>query len=329
MYEEAVIAVVVPAYKEREHIAKVITTMPDFVDHIVVVDDCSPDDTSEVARATGDPRLIVIRREKNGGVGAAICTGHSAARELGADVNVVMAGDAQMDPAYLTDLLDPVVLKGYGFAKANRFYSMTSFAGMPRVRIFGSVMLSFATKFASGYWHLFDPQNGYTALHRDALDRLSLDRLAGGYSFENDLLIQLNILRVPACDVPVPAVYGTEVSGIKLHKVVPELTRLLVTGFWRRFFHKYVLWSFSPIALFMFTGLFLLLCSLVIGTWVVVHTLGTPVATTGSVLLAVTPFMLGVQLVLYAMLLDIQESPDTPMTASHLGSRDGTGRSRR
>jgi hypothetical protein len=195
---------------------------------------------------------------------------------------------------------------------------MSSFAGMPRIRIFGSVALSFATKFASGYWHLFDPQNGYTALHREALDRLSLDRLSGGYSFENDLLIQLNILRVPAIDVPIPAVYGAEISGIRLRKVIPELSRLLVTGFWRRFFYKYVLWSFSPIALFMLAGLGLLVISLAIGSWVVAHTLGPPVATTGSVLLAVTPFLLGVQLVLYALLLDIQESPDEPVTAATL-----------
>jgi hypothetical protein len=145
---------------------------------------------------------------------------------------------------------------------------------------------------------------------------LSLEKLAGGYSFENDLLIQLNILRVPAIDVPIPAVYGTEVSGIRLRKVVPELTRLLVMGFWRRFWFKYVLWSFSPIALFLLTGLCLLGFSLAMGAWVVVHTLGEPVATTGSVLLAVTPFLLGIQLILYAMMLDIQESPDEPVTSA-------------
>jgi glycosyltransferase involved in cell wall biosynthesis len=318
MYHDAVIAAVVPAYKERNHIADVIRTMPDYVDHIVVVDDCSPDDTAEVAEATGDPRLTVVRRETNGGVGAAITTGHRVARHDDVDVGPELAGDGQMDPTYLPHLLDPVVLGGYGFAKANRFFSMSSFAGMPRVRIFGSVVLSFATKLASGYWHLFDPQNGYTALHREALDRLSMERLAGGYSFENDLLIQLNILRVPAIDVPIPAVYGTEISGIRLRKVVPELSRLLFVGFWRRFFYKYVLWSFSPVALFMLSGLALLTVSLVVGTWVVAHTLGEPVATTGSVLLAVTPFLLGVQLVLYALMLDIQESPDEPVTAAGL-----------
>jgi hypothetical protein len=206
-----------------------------------------------------------------------------------------------------------VVLKGYGFAKANRFYSMTSFAGMPRVRIFGSVMLSFATKFASGYWHLFDPQNGYTAIHRDALERLSLERIALGYSFENDLLVHLNILRVPAIDVPIPALYGNEVSGIRLRRVIPEMTRLFVHGFWKRFFYKYVLWSFSPIALFLLGGLALTLFGLAVGGWVLAHTLGEPVASTGSVLLAVTPFLLGVNMLMYALMLDIQESPDTPI----------------
>jgi hypothetical protein len=121
-------------------------------------------------------------------------------------------------------------------------------------------------------------------------------------------------------------VYGTEISGIRLRKVVPELSRLLITGFWRRVFYKYVLWSFSPVALFMLAGMGLLAVSLVIGTWVVAHTLGEPVATTGSVLLAVTPFLLGVQFVLYALMLDIQESPDTPLSRSSMPPRSGKGR---
>jgi glycosyltransferase involved in cell wall biosynthesis len=318
MYCGAVIAVVVRAHNEHIHIADVIQTMPDIVDHIVVVDDGSDDDTSAVALSTGDARLVLLRHEGNLGVGAATVTGHRKARELSADVNVVMDGDGQMDPAYLAHLLEPVVQRGYGFAKANRFYSMSSFADMPRLRIFGNLVLSFATKFASGYWHLFDPQNGYTAIHREALDRLDLDRLARGYSFENDLLIQLNILRVPALDVPIPALYGDELSGIRLRKVVPELVHLMFWGFWRRFFQKYVLWSFSPIALLLLVGLALLAFSLVMGVWVISMTLGPPVATTGSVLLAVTPFLVGVQLVLNALVLDIQESPDEPVTAAGL-----------
>lgn len=318
MYKDAVVAAIVPAFNEAQHIENVIRSMPGFVDHIIVVDDCSTDATAARARAVQDPRLIVITHEENQGVGGAILTGHRASNSCGSDVNVVMAGDGQMDPTYLSTLLDPVVDYGYGFAKANRFFSMTSFSGMPKHRLIGSLALSFATKFASGYWHLFDPQNGYTALHRDALDRLTFERLERGYSFENDLLIQLNILRVPAVDVPIPAVYGTEISGIRLRQVVPQLATLLFCGFWKRFFYKYVLWSFSPIALFLLAGLAFVSIGLAVGAWVVAHTLGEPVASTGSVLLAVTPFIVGTNMVMYALLLDIQESPDLPVASRGL-----------
>jgi glycosyltransferase involved in cell wall biosynthesis len=317
MYRNRTIAAVVPAYKEEALIGTVISTMPDYVDHIVVIDDCSPDNTSGAAEAMGDPRVTVIRHETNQGVGGAIITGHRKAGELGADIDVVMAGDAQMDPRYLPDLLEPIIEGGLGFAKANRFFSFQSFQSMPRYRIFGNIILSFLTKLASGYWHLFDPQNGYTAITQDTLRRLPLDRIASRYSFENDLLINLNILRVPAIDVPIPAVYGNEVSSIKLKRVVPELTRLLIFGFWRRFFFKYVLWSFSPIALFVLAGMFLSLFGGAVGIWVLINTLGPPEASAGSVLLAVAPLLVGIQMLLYALMLDIQESPDSPMTIDY------------
>ncbi len=315
MYKDVTVAAVVPAYREERHIATVVKTMPEFVDHIVIVDDASPDETSAAALAVGDPRVTLVRHEANQGVGGAIVTGHRKALELGADVNVVMAGDAQMDPDYLPALLDPIAEDGYGYVKANRFFSMESFAGMPRYRIFGSVVLSFLTKLASGYWHLFDPQNGYTAIRRDIVERLPLDRIARRYSFENDLLIHLNILRVPAIDVPVPAVYADEVSGMRMSRVVPELLNLILRGFWKRIWFKYVVWSFSPVALFLFGGILLTLIGTAIGAWVVAQTLGPPVATTGSVLLSVAPLLVGVQMLMYALLLDIQESPDTPLAA--------------
>jgi len=258
----------------------------------------------------------------NTGVGGAIITGHRRAGELGADIDVVMAGDGQMDPAFLPDLLEPLIDGGREFAKANRFFSVRSFESMPRHRILGNIVLSFLTKLVSGYWHLFDPQNGYTAITQATLRRLPLDRISPRYSFENDFLIQLNILRVPAIDVPVPAVYGAEVSGIKLRRVVPELLRLLFVGFWKRFFYKYVLWSFSPIALFFFSGLFLVLVGTGWGIWVVVHTLGPPVASAGSVVLSVVPLLAGMQMLLYALMLDIQESPDSPMIIDYRRIRE-------
>jgi glycosyltransferase involved in cell wall biosynthesis len=309
VYKGLTVAACVPAHNESKLIGKTIGTMPDFVDHIIVVDDCSTDDTSKKAVEVGDPRLVLIRHEVNTGVGGSIIDAHKKALELGSDVNVVMAGDAQMDPAYLPALLDPIAEQGYGFTKANRFFSRSSFAGMPLVRLIGSVILSFATKLASGYWHLFDPQNGYTATHRDALRRIELDHVARGYEFENDLLIRLNIANVRAKDVPIPAVYGEEVSGMKLHRVIPAIGGLLLKGFWRRMFLKYVLFSFSPIALLFFTGLALFGFGFLVGIWVLIETLGPPVASTGSVLLAVAPMLTGVQMLISALTLDIQESP--------------------
>lgn len=304
------VAVVVPAHNEEALIARVIETMPHFVDHVVVVDDHSSDGTRQAALAVGDARTEVITHEVNQGVGGAIITGHRRAIELDADIAVVMAGDAQMDPDYLPALLEPIVARGYGFAKANRFFSSDSFRGMPKHRVFGNVVLSFLTKLASGYWHLFDPQNGYTAIRTDVLRRLDLDRIAKTYEFENDLLVNLNILDVRATDVPIPAVYGEEVSGIKLRRVVPAIVGLLFRGFWRRVFQKYVIRSFSPIALFLFTGLALVAWSVAFGIWVLVQTLGEDTASAGTVILSVAPFLVGTQLLISALTLDIQNSPD-------------------
>lgn len=315
MYKGAVVAAVVPAYNEAKMITRVIDTMPACVDHIVIVDDCSPDGTSEAVTASADPRVTLIRHETNQGVGGAIITAHRAAIDLGSDVNVVMAGDAQMDPAFLPDLLDKVTDEGYGFAKANRFYAPESFRGMPRHRVFGNVVLSFMTKLASGYWNLFDPQNGYTAVRTDVLRRVPLDRIARRYSFENDLLIHLNILQIPAVDVPIPAVYDDEVSSIRLHRVVPELIGRLTAGFWSRIWYRYVLWSFSPIALLLFGGLVLFGFGLVVSVWMVFQIAASVVATAATVMLAALPLMIGTQMLISALQLDIQATPDTPSFA--------------
>ncbi|MGG7509604.1 glycosyltransferase family 2 protein [Plantibacter sp. YIM 135249] len=312
MYNGATIAAVVPAYREERMISTVIDTMPDFIDHIVIVDDCSPDGTSQVVEGSSDPRVVLIRHEVNQGVGGAIITGHKRAMELGADVNVIMAGDAQMDPDYLPSLLNKVTAEGYGFAKANRFFSPESFAGMPGYRVFGNIVLSFLTKLASGYWHLFDPQNGYTAVRTSVLERLPLHRVSRRYSFENDLLIHLNILQVPAIDVPIPAVYGNEVSSIRLSRVIPELLNLLTRGFWRRIWYRYVLWSFSPIALLLSLGIVLFAFGLGVAVWVCFQVAASVVATAATVMLAALPLMIGTQMLISALQLDIQASPQTP-----------------
>lgn len=308
MYRGLSVAIVVPAHNEERLIARTVSTMPELVDHIIVVDDASSDGTAEAAKAVGDSRTQVITLIENQGVGGAILTGHAQALVLDADVSVVMAGDAQMDPDYLPALLDPIAAGEAQFTKGNRFYGKGSFSGMPAHRIVGNVALSFLTKAASGYWNLFDPLNGYTAISRQALQRLDLKQVARRYEFENDLLIHLNILRVPAVDVPIPARYGDEVSGINLRKQAPRALAHLTRGFWTRMMWKYVLQSFSAVALMFFGGLALTAVGLVIGAWTVAHTLGPATASAGTVVLTVAPLLSGFHMLLFAMLLDIQES---------------------
>lgn len=240
MYRSLRVAVVVPAFNEEALIATVISTMPNLVDEIVVVDDCSSDRTSEAALAAGDPRVTVLRNPENTGVGGTILNGYRKALAGSFDVAVIMAGDAQMDPDYLPALLDPLVDEGYDFTKGNRFFSRSSFRGMPRYRIFGNIALSLMTRLASGYWHIFDSQNGYTAIRRGTLEQLPLDRIARGYAFENDMLVHLNMAGARARDVHIPAVYGRELSSIRLHSVAPALAWLLFRRFWMRLWRKHV-----------------------------------------------------------------------------------------
>ncbi len=309
MFQGKSIAVVVPAFKEELHIEKVIRGVPSFVDHIVVVDDHSPDGTYEAAQSVKDNRLVVIRHEVNQGVGGSIITAHKQALDLGSDVNVVMAGDNQMDPDFLEKLIQPVTSGGFGFAKANRFFSTNSFKGMPKYRVFGNVVLTFLTKASSGYWHLFDPQNGYTAISKEALNQLPLERISKRYDFENDLLIWLSINDVRAIDVSIPARYGDETSTISLRKTIPHLLGTLHRGFWRRMLLKYVLRSFSAIALLFFAGLCLFWIGVIIGIFAIVNSIGPQSASAGTILLAVVPAMTGVQLLIQALVLDIQNSP--------------------
>ena len=309
MYNGLRVAVVVPAFNEEALIGRTVSTMPDLVDHVIVVDDASADATAEKARAAGDDRVEVIVHERNQGVGGAILSGHRRAMEMGADVSVVMAGDAQMDPDHLPALLEPIAADGYDFAKADRFFDFGSYQGMPRTRVIGNVVVGFLAKAATGYWHLFDPLNGYTAVRTDALRRLPLGRVRLDYSFECDLLVYLNIIHAKGKDVPVPAIYGEERSGIQLFRAGRKLVWSLFLGFWRRMVWKYVLWSFSPVAIFLFSGLALCLWGVGFGIGITVATLGPPQASAATVLMSVGPLLVGINLVIVAWVLDVLESP--------------------
>ncbi len=213
MYRQRRVAVVVPAFNEEDAIGTTIATMPALVDHVIVVDDASTDDTAGRARAAGTCELI--RHAANRGVGGAIATGYRRALEVGADVAVVMAGDGQMDPDDLPGLLDPIAEGTAGYVKGNRFLHPTIWTEMPPARIVGNVILSAATRVTSGYRHVFDSQCGYTAIHRDALARIDLDVLWARYGYPNDLLSRLHVAGVRVLDVPVRPIYGARwKSGI-------------------------------------------------------------------------------------------------------------------
>ncbi|MCM2314000.1 MAG: glycosyltransferase family 2 protein [Thermoanaerobaculia bacterium] len=310
MLRDQTITIIIPAYREADFIGRVIAEIPAFVDHVVLVDDCSDDATVEVARRAGDSRLQVCSTSVNSGVGAAMRVGYRRALEIGGDIFVKVDGDGQMPLEYLSKLVEPLLDGSVGYAKGNRFLAPGVAGRMPAVRLLGNTALTFLNKLATGYWHIFDPQNGYTAIRADALGQIDLDALANGYFFENDMLFQLYLAGVRVRDVAIPARYGDEQSDMSLTRVLLTFPPQLLRRFASRIMKKYVLYNFSPVALFLLFGLGLFGWGLCFGIWLWVETGMTGRATpTGTIMLALLPLILGFQLLLQAVVLDIQETP--------------------
>lgn len=309
MYKGRKIGVVVPAFNEEEHLAGVVRTLPDFVDRVIVVDDGSSDRTFEVAGQLTDARVEVVRHGANQGVGAAVVSGHRRSLELGMDISAVLAGDGQMDPRYLPKLLDAIIEGGYDFAKGNRFRSRGTIREMPRKRVWGNAILTFLTKFATGYWGIFDPQNGYTAITRAALEAIPLDRLRTDYLFENSILWELGLADLRVSDVSIPAVYRGQKSGIRTGHFSGLASLYLLARFWGRIFRKYMLRDFHPVAIFYTFGAILTLWGIAFGILVIYWSWGPPTASIATVMLSVVPFFLGVQMVLTAIMIDISLAP--------------------
>ncbi len=309
MYKNRSIAAVIPAHNEARHIAQVIKTMPQFVDHVIVVDDASQDNTAEVALACEDDRLIVLNTSENQGVGGATLLGYRKAIELDAAIIAKMDGDGQMLPEYLATLLDAIIEQNYDYAKGNRFLASESLAFMPKHRVFGNIVLTFLTKLASGYWHVFDPQNGYTAIKLEVLRGLKLNAIHKRFFFENDMLIHLNFLGHRVKDIAIPARYSEEESDINPFKVGLTFPLLLFKSFFSRIYQRYVLRDFSPIALFLLVGSILFGWGGVFGVYIWIVSIRTGRLTpTGTIMLSLLPLILGFQLLLQAMVLDIQET---------------------
>lgn len=304
------VCVVIPAYRAADTIGAVIRSLPPDVGHVIVIDDGSPDGTAEAARAVGDARVVVVRHASNQGVGGAMRTGFAYALQTDADVICKMDSDGQMDAALLSSLIEPLVEQGFDYAKGNRWYDLTSLQQMPLARRLGNAGLSFLTKVASGYWGVYDPQNGYIAIRREALERLDLESLDRGYFFENSMLVQLNIISARVAEVPMPARYGGERSAMNLSRIVLVFPWKLLRAALTRLRLKYFGMDVSPIAVLLVAGGLLFAAGVCYGAYEwTVHALRHQATPAGTVMLAALPTLLGAQFLLNALLLDIAQSP--------------------
>ena len=308
------VVVVIPAYRVAPYIRTVLEQIPPFVDHIVVVDDDSTDDLQQVLTGIKDPRLHVVRHDVNAGVGAAMITGNDVACRLGCDIIVKVDGDGQMDPARILDLMEPVISGRADYAKGNRFLHRSEIVDMPLVRRYGNIVLTFLAKSASGCWKMFDPSNGFTAIHARAWRALDTRRLGRRYFFETSMLIELGSVRAVVEDVAIPAVYQGEVSSLSPIKLALEFPPRLAAGILRRLGKWYFLYDFTPVSLFLTSGVLSVVFALSWGSyhWWKAFNTGTP-TTTGTVMLSVVTLILGVQLLLQAVALDIQNAPCEPI----------------
>lgn len=268
MFKDKRICVVVPAYNEEKLIQTTIASIPDYVDKIIVVDDHSQDKTVQMvesaqAKGKSGSAIDLIRHKENQGVGGAIASGYKQARDEQFDVTVVMAGDAQMDPNDLENIITPIANKNADYTKGNRLFFGDAWNMIPHYRYLGNSFLSLLTKIASGYWHIADSQSGYTAISLLALKKLDLDAIYKRYGMPNDLLIKLNLYDFRVRDVHVRPVYNVgEKSGIKLIQVIPRISWILFKGFWKRLFFKYVIKDFHPLVFFYVLAIGLLTLSI-------------------------------------------------------------------
>jgi dolichol-phosphate mannosyltransferase len=309
------IAVVLPCYRSKGRVLDVIGRIGPQVFLIVAVDDACPDGTGDHIKAScADPRVKVVCNELNLGVGGAVIHGYRIALERGADIIVKIDSDGQMDPALLPQIVHPIVTGYADYAKGNRFFNIEDVRTMPKVRLFGNAVLSFLTKLSSGYWNVFDPTNGYTAIHRVALEMLPLDKIDPRFFFESDMLFRLNIAGAVVIDVPIRASYGDERSNLSVGRaLVPFLLKNL-RNFLKRLFYRYYLRDLNIGSLELLGGIILLSFGSLFGVtqWISAAIEGVT-ASAGTVMLAGLPILVGVQMILGFFAFDFMAVPRTPL----------------
>jgi glycosyltransferase involved in cell wall biosynthesis len=309
------IAVVVPCYRVKGQVLEVLAGIGPECDLIVVVDDACPEASGDlVEAAVQDPRVRVVRHETNQGVGGATITGYREALDAGATVLVKLDGDGQMEPDRIPDLVAPILAGEADYAKGNRFFDLDQLGDMPSLRVIGNSLLSFLSKVSSGYWDLFDPTNGFTALEARVARRLPLEKISRDYFFESDLLFRLGTLRAVVRDVPMPAIYAGEQSSLRVSSLVGSFLWRHLRNAGKRLFYGYLLRDFSFASIEILLGPLLIALGVAVGTkeWIGGALEGT-VATSGTVMLAALPVILGVQLVLAFLGYDMQNVPRHPI----------------
>ena len=307
--------VVIPCFKAKEQVLNVLSSIPAMVSEVICVDDACPQGTGKHIEAQcQDPRVSVIYHESNLGVGGAMVSGYQAALERNADYIVKIDADGQMDPAIISRFLKPLIRGDADYAKGNRFYKLENLASMPAIRVFGNAALSFMSKFSTGYWRIFDPNNGYTAIHGDILKLIPLGKISHGYFFESDMLFRLNTLRAVVIDIPMQSRYENESSSLSIFKSVNEFALKHLLNFGKRIIYNYFLRDFHLASLEWILGPALLCYGIVFGMmkWNESIALGTS-ATAGTVMLAALPVIVGLQLLLSALNFDIDNRPSIPL----------------
>lgn len=309
------IAVVIPSFKVRDQILGVIGLIGSTVSRIYVVDDCCPHGTGKlVAEQCKDSRVQVIFNAVNQGVGGAMIAGYRKALADGADIVVKIDGDGQMDPSLIPLFVSPIERGVADYTKGNRFYSIENLEGMPFVRLLGNTALSFVNKLSSGYWNVMDPTNGYTAIHAAALSALPLSKIEKRYFFESDMLFRLNTVRAVVRDIPMQAVYGDEKSNLSVLKVLRDFPTKYASRLGKRLFYNYVLRDLNVCSIQMLAGVPMMFFGAIYGAynWYLSALHGTP-AHTGTIMLAVLPVIVGMQLLLAAVSFDVSNIPSVPL----------------
>lgn len=305
------ISVVIPCFRVKNKILGVLNLIDQNITKIYVVDDNCPENTGRfVTENCSDIRVHVIFHDKNQGVGAAVKSGYLAALQDDMDVIVKIDGDGQMNPTLIPNFIDPIICGEADYTKGNRFYNLEEIGSMPKIRLFGNACLSLMTKLSSGYWQIFDPTNGFTAIHANVARQLPLSKISSRYFFETDMLFRLNTLRAVVVDVPMNAVYEDEVSNLKVHKIIPEFIVKHCRNFIKRIFYNYFLRDMSLASLELIIGLLFICFGLVFGAinWLNAKLTmsSTPV---GTVVLVAITIILGTQLLLGFLAYDINSIP--------------------